>query len=116
MTSENIYQLTHPTNPPQIRSAGRDEPSIPVVSRVLEGSALVPCCGNAIWLPETGCLLLHCRGLYGSMLGLLGGTIGEPGGTKRLRGRGGRWTGVAGVKGYGDPVANVAAEIGVRKC
>lgn len=39
--------------------------------------------------------------------------MGEPGGTSRLCGLGGSWTGVAGAKGYGEPGASVAAEMGV---
>lgn len=50
------------------------------------------------------------------MLGLLGVTIGEPDGTRRLCGRGGNCTGVPGENGCGERGANVTAEIGVRKC
>lgn len=96
--SETLPLLIRP-NPAEEIQVRRDEPSIPVASRVLDGPALAPRCWKTIWLPETGCRLLHCRGLYGSMLGLRGGTIGEPGGTSRLCGLGGTCTGVAGVKG-----------------
>lgn len=56
-------------------------PSIPVTSRVLGGPTLR--CWKTICVPETWPLLLHCCGLYGSML-VFGDETWDGGGSRVL--------------------------------
>lgn len=82
---------------------------MPVIWLELAGPALC-LCWNTICEPDIWLLLLHWRGLYGSMAGEL--TAGD-GGTKWLGVRGLRALGVAGV--YGNtPGERRAADTGAE--